>query len=201
MARIKNTFFEVKVTNMQYNATQNVAGILHNAAGEADICPAGFLVTQKERMDNTGYGVKNGNTWIFQAAASGAPDAAGTIPMVYAFNSYDVNRLSNGENSYMVGPNTAGLELPDDGTPGTFTQIIPGEHYVFGAGNFSTAPVDLTTTKYATIQDGLLVASATAPAVGLGLWFEITDKVTPTVGARSWGDAYWVIARYNGPAA
>lgn len=201
MASIPYTGFEVKVTNMQYNATQNIAGTFQNADGEADVCPSGFLCIRKELLPNSGYGtVLNGNAWVMEAAASGAPSATGTIPKVYAFNSYDVNKAAQGDNRWMVGANTFGLELPK-GDIGTFTEIIENEQYVFGSGNFSTAPTDLATTKYATIQDGLLVASATEPAAGVGIWFEITGKVSPTVGTRSWGDAYRVIVRYNGPAA
>lgn len=202
MPHIPNTGFEVKVTNMQYNATQNIAGVFSNADGKLEACPSGFLCTRKELLPNSGYGtLKNGNAWIMEAAASGAPSATGTVPKIYAFNSYDVNRVGQGDNTWMVGHNTFGLELPADGTLGTFTEIIENEQYLFGSGNFSTAPTDLTTTIYATIVNGQLVASATAPAAGVGFWFEITEKVSPTVGTRSWGDAYRVIARYNGPAA
>ncbi len=202
MPSIPKTGFEVKVTNMQYNATQNIAGIFHNADGEIEVCPSGYLCIRKELLPNSGYGtVKNGNTWIMEAAASGAPSATGTIPKIYAFNSYDVNRVGQGINTWMVGAQTFGLELPDDGIPGTFTEIIENEQYVFASGNFSTAPTDLTTTIYATIANGLLVASAAVPAAGVGFWFEITEKVNITVGTRSWGEGYRVIAHYNGPAA
>lgn len=202
MPSIPKTGFEVKVTNMQYNATQNIAGVLHNGKDEVEACPSGFLCTRKALLPNSGYaGVRNGNAWIMEAAVSGAPSAAGTVPKIYAFNSYDVNRVGQGNNTWMMGANTFGLELPADGIPGTFTEIIEGEQYVFGSGNFSTLPADVTTTIYAAIADGLLVASATAPPAGAGFWFEITAKVNPTVGTRSWGDAYRVIAHYNGPAA
>lgn len=201
MASIPNTGFEVKVTNMQYNATQNIAGTFVDSSGEADVCPSGFLCTRKEQLPNNGYGtVRNGNAWTMEAAASGAPSATGTIPKIYAYNSYDVNKVGHGSDLWMVGANTFGLELPA-GDIGTFTEIIENEQYVFAAGNFSTAPTDLATTKYATIADGHLVASATAPAAGIGLWFEIIEQANITVGTRSWGTAYRVIARYNGPAA
>ena len=201
MASIPKTGFEVKVTNMQYNAVQNIAGTFQNAAGEADACPSGFLCTRKELLPNSGYGaIQNGNAWVMEPAASGAPPAAGTVPRIYAFNSYDVNSTAQGSSRWRVGANTFGLELPA-GDTGTFTEIIAGEQYVFGSGNFSAVPADLTAARYAVIQDGLLAASAAAPAAGAGFWFEILEKVNPTVGARSWGDAYRVIARYNGPAA
>lgn len=201
MASIPNTGFEVKVTNMQYNAVQNIAGTFQNASGKAEACPSGFLCTRKELLPNSGYGaMKNGNAWIMQPAVSGAPSAGGTVPRIYACNSYDVNKVGQGGSLWMVGANTFGLELPA-GDTGTFTEILENEQYVFGAGNFSTAPTDLASTRYATVANGLLAASATAPAAGTGMWFEIIDQVNITVGARSWGAAYRVIARYNGPAA
>lgn len=200
MASIPKTGFEVKVTNMQYNATQNIAGTFVNASGDPEVCASGFLCTRKALLPNTGYGVNNGNAWTMEAAASGAPSATGTRPHLYAFNSYDVNKASQGNNTWMVGANTFGLELPA-GEIGDFTEIIENEQYVFGSGNFFTAPTDVTTTIYATIANGLLVASATAPAAGIGFWFEITAKVNITTGTRNWGDAYRVIAHYNGPAA
>lgn len=201
MASIPDTGFEVKMTNMQYNAVQNIAGVFQNAAGEAEACPSGFLCTRRELLPNSGYGgLKNGNTWIMEAANSGAPSATGTVPKIYACNSYDVNKAVQGGNRWMMGANTFGLELPA-GDTGAFTEIVENEQYVFGAGNFATAPAGLDTARYVTIQDGLLVASATAPAAGAGFWFEIIEKVSLTVGTRCWGSAYRVIARYNGPAA
>jgi len=116
MPSIPQTGFEVKVTNMQYNATQNIAGVFHNAQDKPETCPSGFLCTRKKLLPNSGYaGVNNGNTWIMQAAASGAPSATGTVPGIYAFNSYDVNRVGQGKNTWMAGAQTFGLELPADG--------------------------------------------------------------------------------------
>ena len=71
---------------------------------------------------------------------------------------------------------------------------------MFGSGNFSTAPTDLQTTKYATVSNGLLVAGASAPDANTGYWFEIVGEVYPTVGTRNWGKAYRVIAHFNGIA-
>lgn len=200
MAHIANTFFELKNTNLPYNAMQNLAGTFQTS-GTADICPSGLICIKAAQLPIAGYpNVNNGNAWIFNAAASGAPSATGEVPELYAYNSYDVNKVGDGEHAWMVGANTAGLELPA-GEVGTFTKLIAGEQAVFGSGNFSTLPTDLATTKYATLASGLLVASATVPAAGAGFWFEITAKVNPTVGTRSWGTAYRVIIHYNGPAA
>lgn len=193
------TYFQPRVTNMQYNATQNITGMFQNSDGEAAVCPSGFLCTRKSLLPNSGYpGILNGNAWYMEAAESGAP--AGAIPHIYAFNSYDVNMASQGKNNWMVGANTLGLSLPE-GVPGTFTEIIENEQYLFGPGCFSTAPTDITTTKYVTIADGMLVASATAPAAGTGLWFEILMAETPTEGTMAAATGWRLLAHYTGGTA
>lgn len=197
MARIVNTFFELKNGNRQYDAMANIPGVFQNG-GSPDICPSGFLVTKLQLLPASGYnGILNGNTWIFNPAVSGSNTTAGEILELFAYDSYDVNMVGDGVNNWRVGANTAGLELPE-GIVGTFCRIVPGWQYVFGSGNFSTLPTDLATTKYATVANGLLVASDTAPAANAGYWFEIVGKVNPTVGTRNWGDAYRVIAHFNG---
>lgn len=199
MARIANTFFELKNGNRQYDAMANIPGVFQNA-GSPDICPSGFLVTKLELLPASGYnGILNGNTWIFNPAVSGSNTTNGEILELFAYDSYDVNMVGDGVNNWRVGANTAGLELPV-GIVGTFCRIVPGWQYVFGSGNFSTLPTDLTSTKYATIANGLLVASSSAPAANAGYWFEIVGEVYPTVGTRNWGKAYRVIAHLNGVA-
>ena len=199
MARIANTFFELKNGNRQYNAMQNIPGVFQED-GQPAICPSGFLVTKNSLLPASGYnGIKNGNTWIFNPAVSGSNTTNGEILELFAYDSYDVNMVGDGVNNWRVGANTAGLELPV-GIVGTFCRIIPGEQYVFGAGNFATLPTDLTSTIYATVQNGLLVASATSPTANTGYWFEVTGEHYPTVGTRSWGKAYRVIAHFNGVA-
>ena len=199
MARIANTFFELKNGNRQYDAMANIPGVFQED-GEPAICPSGFLVTKLELLPASGYnGILNGNTWIFNPAVSGSNTTNGEILELFAYDSYDVNMVGDGVNNWRVGANTAGLELPE-GIVGTFCRIVPGWQYVFGSGNFSTLPTDLTTTKYVTIANGLLVASSSAPAANAGYWFEIVGEVYPTVGTRNWGKAYRVIAHLNGAA-
>lgn len=199
MARIANTFFELKNGNRQYDAMANIPGVFQNA-GSPDICPSGFLVTKLELLPTTGYnGILNGNTWIFNPAVSGSNTTNGEILELFAYDSYDVNTVGDGVNNWRMGANTAGLELPE-GIVGTFCRIVPGWQYVFGSGNFSTLPTDLTTTRYATVANGLLVAGSSAPAANAGYWFEIVGEVYPTVGTRNWGKAYRVIAHFNGIA-
>ena len=66
---------------------------------------------------------------------------------------------------------TLGLALPAD-ERGDFTELMVGEQYNFGEGNFSTAPSD--SLKFATIANGLLVAVAAAPTDG-SVYFAIED--------------------------
>ena len=107
------------------------------------------------------------------------------MPKIYAFNSYDVNRVGQGNNTWMMGANTFGLELPADGVPFRVHRNPEGQ---------------ASTSSFALWNTPAMFWVALSPA-GAGFWFEITAKVNPTVGTRNWGDAYRVIAHYNGPAA
>lgn len=197
MASIANTAFEVTVSNITRNNTQNVPGQFGTGTGSgftSEICPAGFLCVQGALLPNAGYeglgpdssDILNGNTWEFIAATNGNSGSYGDHTGIYAFNSYDVRKVAdNSGNTWMLGSNYLGLELPA-GQTGDFTEIIIGEQYTFGAGNFSTAPSG-NTYIYATIQNGRLVASTSAPAAGSGVYFKILGSKTFTVGTRSSG--------------
>lgn len=202
MASIANTAFEVTVSNITRNNTQNVPGQFGTGTGsgfKSEICPSGFLCVQGALLPNDGYqglgpasaNILNGNTWEFIAAANGNSGTYGDHTGIYAFNSYDVSKaVGNNGNMWMLGSNFLGLELPA-GQVGDFTEIIIGEQYTFGTGNFSTAPSG-STTIYATILNGRLVASATAPAAGTGVYFQILRNKTFTVGTRSTGNVGYV---------
>ena len=197
MASVPNTAFEVKVSNIERNNTQNVAGKFGAGTGASfvsDICPSGLLCVQGALLPNEGYeglgpsgaNILNGNTWEFTAAANGnAGGMLGDHTGIYAFNSYDVRQITDGSTVWKLGANFLGLELPAN-VVGDFTEIIIGEQYKFGAGNFSTVPASATAI-YATIANGQLVASATAPAAGSGVYFEILREEAFSVGARSAG--------------
>lgn len=201
MASIANTAFEPKVTNIQRNNTQNIAGTfgaVSDGTFTGAICPSGFLTVQYALTDNSGYtGILNGNTWQMVAATNGNSGAEGDHTGIYAFNSYDVPKaLNNNGNSWNVGGTTLGLELPANEL-GTFTEIIIGEQYKFGVGIFSTAPT--SGSKYATIANGQLVASATLTA-GSGVAFEILRPEGFTLGARYGFDGY-VLRALRAPAS
>ena len=190
MASIANTAFEVSVSNITRNETQNVPGYFGSGVGESfapDICPSGFLCVRSELTESEGYeayDILNGNTWRFVAAANGIVEGRpGDHTGIYAFNSYDTAMATQGANAWRIGANTLGLELPA-GQRGDFTELIVGEQYTFGAGNFSTVPTDLSTTVYATIVNGQLVAGTAAPTDG-SVYLKIYRQKNFTVGTRN----------------
>lgn len=188
MASIANTAFEVSVSNITRNETQNIPGYFGAGTGDsfvADICPAGFLTVRSELTQSEGYpaGTLNGNTWRMIAAASGTVvGRPGDHTGIYAFNAYHTNEIQQGDNVWKVGANTLGLELPA-GNRGDFTELIVGEQVTFGEGNFSTLPTG-DTMIYATIANGLLVATDTAPTDG-SVYFQIHRTKNFTVGTRN----------------
>ena len=192
MAHIANTAFEVSVSNIMRNGTQNIPGYFGAGTGEsfaADICAAGFLCERSELTLSEGYeayGILNGNTWRMAAAADGIVEGRpGDHTGIYAYNGYDTAMATqsiNG-NAWRLGANTLGLELPA-GQRGDFTELIVGEQYTWGAGNFSTVPTDLTTTIYATIENGMLVAGTAAPTDG-SVYMKILRQKNFTAGPRN----------------
>ena len=194
MASIAKTAFEVLVSNIARNNTQNIPGYFGSGTGTSftpDTCAAGFLCTQSELAECEGYdSIPNGNTWRMVAATNGnAGGRFGDHTGIFAFNSYNTQQDTIGGNLYHVGANTLGLELPS-GERGDFTELIVGEQYCFGSGNFSTAPAD-NTYLYATIAAGQLVASKSAPAAGSGVYMKILRSKSFTKGARYAGfDGY-----------
>ena len=58
MAYIKNTAFEVYVTNSKRNDTQNITGKFGSFSCQTftpDVCSAGFLCVQNSLLPNEGY--------------------------------------------------------------------------------------------------------------------------------------------------
>lgn len=204
MAYIANTAFEFKNSNSIYNGLQNVAGKFGSFSGTAftpDVCSAGFMVTQNSLIPNEGYEsfvdassnprILNGNTWYFVAAASGSVvGAPGDHTGIYAANTYNVHSVvsANGQMKYNLGANTLGLAIPAD-EYGDFTELIVGEQYKFGAGNFAAVP---TVGQYVTIVNGLFSASsATAPTTG-AVYGQVKRTEAFNEGASFWGDGYIV---------
>ena len=195
MAFIDKTMFEVTVSNSVNNQTQNVPGKFGTGTGsgfEGADCSAGMLCVQNGLIPSEGYEslatpILNGNTWYFNAATNGGAGRLGDHTGIYAFNNYDVNKAVSGANQWNVGAKTLGLGLPA-GNRGDFCEIIIGEQYTFGRGNFSTAPT--SGSLYATIANGLLVASASAPDQGSGVYFKILREKNVNEGTSFWGTGY-----------
>ena len=205
MAYIAETLFEVKVSNSVRNQTQHVAGKFGTNTGDSFVpadCSAGFLCVQNGLLPLEGYesfSLLNGNSWFFNPATNGTSGGRyGDHTGIYAFDNYDVNKAVSGANKWNVGANTLGLGLPA-GERGDFCEIIVGEQYTFGKGNFSTAPT--ASSKYATIANGLLVASADAPAAGSGVYFEILRSINMNEGTSYAGAGYVLRAQRTLEAA
>ena len=205
MAYIAKTAFEVKVSNHEFDAVANITGVFENGSQTAEICSAGFLCTRKELTVCEGYDkvgpsdgqvtLNNGNTWKMIAATDGAV----TATPIYACNTFGVNEVTDPVTGaiYKVGSNTLGLPIPA-GKPGTFTQIhFDGSHiYRFGIGNLNGA---ISTNKFFTIADGLLVPTASAPTKAGQPYFQLVGTGNFTVGAYN-GETYYDVLAMTGVA-
>lgn len=196
MAYVEQTAFEVKVTNASRNGTQNVAGKFGTGTGESFIaadCSAGWLCTQNGLIPSEGYKtvktpILNGNTWYYNAATDGKSGSMyGDHTGIYAFNNYDVNKVYSGDLQYNLGLKTLGVGLPA-GNRGDFTELIVGEQYKWGAGNFSAVPT--ADQKYATIAAGRFTPTATLPATGTGVYAEILRTEAFNEGTEFFGTGY-----------
>lgn len=173
MAKIANTAFEPRITNGRFEDEINIAGVFMNGEN-AEACAAGFLCVRDTQLPNAGYDnpsgtrVYNENAWNMVAAT----DEATMDDVIYACNTYDIQYVEADDgNFYAAGNRTLGLPSLT-GRPCTFTRIdFDGQSvYRFGEGNFSAA---LSTNRYFTIDDGLLVPAASAPATAGAIYFEL----------------------------
>lgn len=192
MSYRENTAFEVYVTNSKRNDTQNITGKFGSVTGETfnpDVCSAGFLCVQNSLLPNEGYesaimrgtdaawqngtGVTNGNSWYMVAATNGkATGHSGDHTGIYACNTYNVNQAAFGDMRINIPGKTLGLPIPAN-ERGDFTELIVGEQYNFGSGNFTTIPTD--SLRFCTIANGLLVAQTAAPTDG-SVYFQVMNS-------------------------
>lgn len=196
MARISNTAFEVKNSNIRNNDLQTLAGYFGSFADTVftgDICPAGFVVESAGQTPCEGYesfGIYNSNTHYFITAADGiVSGCTGDHTGLYCFDSYGVNEMTDIHgNVYRAGANTLGLELPAN-VRGDFVELIVGERYKWGAGNFSTLPDE--NKGFAVLTNGRWVAQAAAPTDG-SVYLKIEKDLTPgfEAGTRYRFDGY-----------
>ena len=180
MAAIKDTAFELRVSNHMYDTTKNITGKFQEGSPAADaVCAAGFLVVPGNRLPNEGYtGINNENAYYMGVAGTD------TDPAIYACNTFNVQELTDAfGNAYKVGTNTLGLPIPE-GYRGTYTRIDEGDMMRFGIGNFTAA---ISTNGFATLgtstNAGKLVPAASAPTTTGALYFEIVESGTFTQGA------------------
>lgn len=203
MASIAKTAFEVLNPHGDKNVLAGKFKVGTAGSYTDDICPSGFLCVPDTLLANDGYqglgasnaDILNGNAWNFVKAADGKSGNPGDHTGIFAFDSYDVRKVTGGDNVWNLGANFLGLELPAN-TKGDFCEIILGEQYCFGEGDFTTLPADATAV-YVTIANGLLVASATAPAAASGVYFKWLRKKGFTVGARSAGFEGYVLKAFR----
>ncbi len=208
MAYTANTMFEVIVSNSVHNQTQNVPGMYGTYSGSfapAD-CDAGRLVVKNSLIPLRGYEdltppILNGNTWYFVDAANGVSGGAyGDHTGIFAANTYDVNRVTGNGVSYNLGVNTLGLGIPSN-ERGNFTELLVGEHYAFGSGNFTGGTAPTSTNKYCTIANGLLTASSAVPAAGTGVYFEFLYSKPVNEGVWLGQTGYVLVAKRTAEAA
>lgn len=187
MAYIANTAFEIKVSNHEFDSIANITGKYQASNADAEICP-GFLATRASLVVNEGYDqvgpagstvtLTNTNTWVMNDAVDSDTAQKG----IYACNPFDVNMASDGHgNFWKVGANTLSIKVPA-GYLTTWTKIEFNNNnvYRFGIGNLSAA---LGSNTYFTIDDGLLVPGASAPASAGVPYFELVRSGTFTEGA------------------
>ena len=187
MAYIANTAFEVKVSNHEFDSLANITGKYQSSATDA-IVSAGFLCKRSTRIVNDGYDsvgptgstitLYNTNTWVMVDAV----DTDTAQDGIYACNPFDVNMASDGQgNVWKVGANTLSPQVPA-GHLTTWTRIrFDNDHvYRFGVGNLSAS---LSTNTFFTIDDGLLVPGASAPADAGTPYFKLVGSGTFTEGA------------------
>ena len=187
MAYIANTAFEIKVSNHEFDSIANITGKYQASSADAEICP-GFLATRASLVVNEGYNqvgpagstvtLTNTNTWVMNDAVDSDTAQKG----IYACNPFDVNMASDGQgNFWKVGANTLSIKVPA-GYLTTWTKIEFNNNnvYRFGIGNLSTT---LGSNTYFTIDDGLLVPGASAPASAGVPYFELVRSGTFTEGA------------------
>lgn len=187
MAYIDNTAFEIKVSNHEFDSIANITGKYQASNADAEICP-GFLATRASLVVNEGYDqvgpagstvtLTNTNTWVMNDAVDSDTAQKG----IYACNPFDVNMASDGQgNFWKVGANTLSINVPA-GYLTTWTKIEFNNNnvYRFGIGNLSAT---LGSNTYFTIDDGLLVPGASAPASAGVPYFELVRSGTFTEGA------------------
>lgn len=180
MAFTASTAFLPRMWNNRNDDLQNIPGLYGSVSGSSFItadADAGLCCFKGDHMVGGGYQMT--------VATNGAKD-------IYFCNQGDVQRVPFGAaNLFAVGVETLGLGAPA-GELCTYTKAIPGETYAFGPGNFST--IVTTTNKFATVSNGYLVGSSSAPSVAGTIYFELDAALGIDVFTEA---NYGAFSRYN----
>lgn len=185
MAIIEKTAFEVKNSDIRFNDIQNVPGyfgtVSQGTFTPAD-CSAGLVCKSAALAPCEGYedfNILNGNTHQFVVAANGSVTGnPGDHTGLYVCNTHDVEKMKDSQgNVYNVGANTLGLGLPA-GERCAFTELIVGEKYKWGEGNFSALPTE--GQGFATLANGLWVGASAAPTDG-----SVYAEILPVAASQS----------------
>ena len=180
MAFTASTAFLPRMWNNRNDDLQNIPGLYGSVSGSSFItadADAGLCCFKGDHMVGGGYQMT--------VATNGAKD-------IYFCNQGDVQRVPFGADKlFAVGVETLGLGAPA-GELCTYTKAIPGETYAFGPGNCST--IVTTTNKYATVSNGYLVGSSSAPSVAGTIYFELDAALGIDVFTEA---NYGAFSRYN----
>lgn len=179
MAFTSSTAFQIRRSNDRYEDLQHRTGLYGSFSGStftAADADAGLLC-------NIGDGIPAGGNYMALASDGSAK--------LYAAAPTDVQRLTNGKDTWAVGVETLGLGIPA-GVKDAFLELREGETYAFGPGNFDT--IVTTTNKYATVSDGYLVGASALDSSFAGYYFELDTEMGIDVFTES---NYVAFSRYN----
>ena len=179
MSFIASTAFQIRRSNDRYDDLQHRTGLYGSWSGTSfitDDASAGLLC-------NIDAGIPEGGNYMIVASDG--------TKKLYAANTTDIQRLTNGVNTWAVGVETLGLGIPA-GEKNCFTELKLGETYAFGPGNFDT--IVTTTDKYATVSGGLLVGTSVEPSAADGYFFELDTEMGIDAFVEANYNAY---SRYN----
>ena len=189
------------VAQRNVNNVSGIYGTLADTTFTEAQCPAGLICVKHAKTVNSGMGgsLKNTNDYKFKLAANGtgAIDKGDWTEIFFA-NSYDVAQVSGNGQTYNLGFETLGNTAPA-GERIAFSEFKLGEQYEVGEDSFSTKPASASYI-YATISNGYLVASTSAPTTAVGLYFEIVDSYRRSMGGKDYGLCYVVVARLKSAA-
>ena len=184
--------FEVIVSNSKNNDTQNVTGIAVDGNGDPIQAVSGNLYVQTTLTLNEGYSeatLKNTNTVYMKAAPNGLVEGRpGDHTGIYAHNTYDVNKITDGNLVVNFPGKTLGL-VTHKGERSDYTELIVGEKYKFAISNFYAVSAYSVGDTF-TVNGGLwkLTTSASIPAGAV--YAELKKISSFTEGGMYAGDGF-----------